>query len=247
MRRVVCAAAVVTTAVLALGAPPAALGQTVAATGAPSRDGLADAGQLAPRRPAPPRRPRPPIGLRAYALSDSTEMTAADTFTATLGSKTMTGLGGGFEVLNLWSGLFARLNFSQSSGAGERVLLFDDEAIPLGIPMHVKLNPLEAGAGWRADLGRRRMVGVYGGGSLLRMRFRQTSDFADPDEDIDETTNGFAAFGGVDVTIARWVMIGAEGQYRRVPNAIGQDGLSQAFGENDLGGMTFRVLFGIRR
>jgi opacity protein-like surface antigen len=235
------------TLVLALAAPSAALAQGVTAADAPSGESFADASQLAPRRPAPPRRPRPPIGLRAYAFSDSTEMTAAETFTATLGSKTMTGLGGGFEVLNLWSGLFARLDFSQSSAAGQRVVFFEDEAIPLGIPMHVTLNPLEAGAGWRVDLGRRRLVGVYGGGSLLRMRFRQTSDFADPDEDIDDTTNGFAAFGGVDVTIARWVMIGAEGQYRRVPNAIGQDGVSEAFGENDLGGLTFRVLFGIRR
>jgi hypothetical protein len=159
----------------------------------------------------------------------------------------MTGLGGGFEVLNLWSGMFARLNFSVASAAGERVILFENGAIPTGIPLHVKLNPLEAGAGWRSDLGRRRLVGVYGGASLLRMRYRQTSDFAQPDEDIDETFNGLSAFGGVDFTIARWVMIGAEGQYRLVPDGLGQDGSSKAFGESDLGGLTFRVMVGIRR
>ena len=198
------------------------------------------------RPPAVPAR-RPPIGFRAYAWSDATEMAAADTFDATLGTTRMTGLGGGGEVLRLWRGVFARAGISTSSAAGERVVVFEREAIPLGIPMHVRLTPLEIGGGWRTDFGRQRAVGVYGGGALIRMHFEQTSDFAQSGEDIDQTTSGFAAFGGVDYTIARWIVIGAEGQYRSIPNAIGQDGASKAFGENDLGGLTFRVVFGIRR
>jgi hypothetical protein len=139
------------------------------------------------------------------------------------------------------------LSYSQASRVGQRVAVFEGRAIPLGISMRVQLNPLEAGAGWRSDLGRRRIVGVYGGGGLVRMRYRQTSDFAQNAEDVDETFSGYMAFGGFDVTIGGWVMIGVEGQFRVVPEALGQSGVSQAFGDTDLGGTTFRVMVGIRR
>jgi opacity protein-like surface antigen len=200
-----------------------------------------------PARPGIVRPDQPPIGLRAYGFMDSTTMTASESFEATLGSKTMRGIGGGFEVLRLWEGVFARLNYSTAKRTGERVIVFEGEAISLGIPMAVEITPLEAGAGWRSDFGRRRIVGFYGGGSLVRMRYRQTSDFAERDEDIDDTFTGYAVFGGLDVTIASWVMIGAEAQYGWVPNGLGQSGASQAFGETDLGGRSFRVMVGIKR
>jgi hypothetical protein len=201
--------------------------------------------QIRPRQPVRPR--REPIGVRAYAFSDATTMRATKTFDATVGTTTMTGLGAGVEVLRLWHKVFARAAFSTSSAVGERVIVFEGKPIPLGIPMHVRLSPIELGGGWREDLGRRRTVGVYAGASIIRMRFEQTSDFAQADDDVDETSGGFAAFGGVDYTIAKWLVVGAEGQFRTVPNALGQDGVSKALGEKELGGMTFRVMFGIRR
>jgi hypothetical protein len=208
---------------------------------------LASTDAIAQTGPGILRPAQPSIGLRAYAFVDATEMTAADTFRATLGATAMEGIGGGLEVLRLWEGVFARLNYSTSKRTGERVAMIDGNAIPLGIPMRVEITPLEAGAGWRSDLGRRRLVGLYGGASLVRMRFRQTSDFAARDEDVDETFNGYGVFGGLDVTIASWVMIGAEAQYRLVPDGLGQSGVSQALGETDLGGTTIRVMIGIRR
>jgi hypothetical protein len=36
-------------------------------------------------------------------------MTASDSFKATLGTSTLSGYGGGGEILNLWKGLFARV------------------------------------------------------------------------------------------------------------------------------------------
>jgi hypothetical protein len=201
--------------------------------------------QIRPRQPVRPR--REPIGLRAYAFSDATTLDAKKTFNATLGTSTMTGLGAGVEVLRLWHKVFARGAFSTSSAAGERVIVFENTAIPLGIPMHVRLSPLEVGGGWREELGRRRTVAIYAGASFMRMRFEQTSDFAAADDDLDEAFSGFVTFGGVDYTIAKWIVVGVEGQSRFLPNAIGQDGASKAFGEKDLGGMTFRVMFGIRR
>lgn len=201
--------------------------------------------QVRPRQPVRPR--REPLGLRAYAFSEATTLDASKTFNATLGTSTMTGLGAGVEVLRLWHKVFARGAFSTSSAAGERVIVFEGTAIPLGIPMHVRLSPLEIGGGWREELGRRRTVAIYAGASFLRMRFEQTSDFATADDDLDEAISGFVTFGGVDYTIAKWIVVGVEGQSRFLPNAIGQDGASKAFGEKSLGGMTFRVMFGIRR
>ena len=199
---------------------------------------------------APPgvlRPAQPPIGLRVYAFVEATEMRAAETFRATLGTASMEGVGGGLEVLRLWNGVFARLTYATARHTGERVVVFQSEAIPLGIPMTVELTPFEAGTGWRTDFGRSPIVGAYGGASLVRMRFRQTSDFANRNEDFDETFNGYGVFAGVDVTIGGWVMVGAEAQYRMVPDGLGQSGVSQAFGETDLGGTAIRVMVGIRR
>jgi hypothetical protein len=196
-------------------------------------------------RAVPPRQSR--IGVRAYFLADSMLMTASESFEAVVGSSQFTALGGGGEALRLWRGLFARAAVSDTTREGDRVALFDDEAIPLGIPLEVRMTPVEIGGGWRSDVGASRSIGVYGGGGFLRVRYRETSQFAGPSENIDESYNGYVVFGGADVTIARWLMLGAEVQYRTVPDAIGSGGVSAAFDETDLGGIALRVMVGIRR
>jgi hypothetical protein len=185
--------------------------------------------------------------LRAYFLIDTNRMTARDTFDAVVGTSTFAARGGGGEALRLWRGLFARVAYSQIAEEGERVVIFEDEPVRLGIPLEVRMSPLEIGGGWRADLGRARAIGVYGGGGLLRVRYRETSQFAGSGENVDETFNGHVVFGGVDVTLFRWIMLGAEAGYRFVPDAIGEGGVSAAFDEHDLGGATLRFVIGVKR
>jgi hypothetical protein len=185
--------------------------------------------------------------LRAYFLFDSTTLTASETFDAVVGKSRLAMPGGGAEVLRLWKGLFARVAFSSVKETGSRVVVFDDEVIDLGIPLTVELAPLEIGGGWRFPaLAAGRLV-PYAGGGFLRMGYRETSQFAIGDDNTDTSFNGGLVFGGIEASIVSWVIAGAEAQYRSVPGALGDGGVSQAFGDTDLGGVTVRVLVGIRR
>jgi hypothetical protein len=110
------------------------------------------------------------------------------------------------------------------------------------------MRPLEFGLGWRATpLGRSGRVVPYAAGGLLIMGYQETSEFADDEENVERTFNGFSFLGGIEIRLAPWVIAGAEAQYRSIPDAIGAGGVSQAFDETDLGGFTFRVLVGLGR
>jgi hypothetical protein len=197
--------------------------------------------------PPSPRAPSSRSFLRAYFLFDSTELAAAESFGAVIGKSRLSMLGGGGEVLGLWKGLFARVAFSSVKETGSRVVVFDDEVIDLGIPLTVEMRPLEVAAGWRFPGMLRGRLVPYAGGGLLRMGYKERSEFAIGDDNTDTTFTGTLVFGGLEASIVSWVIAGAEVQYRSVPDALGGGGVSQAFGENDLGGVTVRVLVGIRR
>ena len=97
----------------------------------------------------PPRAPREPIGFRAFVSFDMVALAAADSFDAALGTSSMTAVGGGGEVLNLWKGLFARVGVSSMSDTGTRVAIVDDDIFDLEIPLDVKMRTIEFGGGWR--------------------------------------------------------------------------------------------------
>ena len=197
------------------------------------------------RRPAPP--PRDLVGVRLFVLSDRTDMTASRTFDAVIGTSEFVSRGGGGEVIRVWKGLFARVAATTLKESGSRVVVFGNDAIPLGIPLSLEMQQVEMAAGWRFNDHDRSRIVAYAGGGLLRLRYKESSEFADPADTNDERFNGSAVFGGIDVSIWKWFMVGAEAQYRAVPDAIGTGGVSKAFSETDLGGLTVRVLAGIRR
>jgi hypothetical protein len=189
--------------------------------------------------------PRAPTGLRAFAAFDLNRMAAAESFGAVVGSRDLTGFGAGAEVLRLWSGLFARVGVSRIRADGNRVVVFGDESVSVGVATTVRMTPLELAGGWRFG-GRRRVV-PYGGAGLVRLTYEETTDFDQPNEDTSETFLGSLLFGGLDVQVAGPLGFGAEVQHRRLANALGTAGASAAFGENDLGGLTIRVWIGIGR
>ena len=199
--------------------------------------------------PPPVARPAPAARtfLRAYFLFDSTSMAAAETFDAVIGTSRLSMAGAGGEALGLWKGLFARVAFSSASETGSRVDVFDDEVVSVGIPVTIELRPLEIAAGWRARPFAAGRLVPYVGGGLLRMGYKETSDFSDPDDNVDTSFTGGVLFGGIEASLVSWIVAGAEVQYRTLPNAIGAGGVSEVFEETDLGGMTFRVLIGVRR
>ena len=201
--------------------------------------------------PAPPatRKPPPktPTGVRLYGLVDVDFMAATQTFDATLGSSTLIGFGGGADITNVWGGLFLRAALSHVGKSGERVAVAGDEIFPLGIGLKLSMTPIEFGAGWRAPVGKRKRANAYGGGGLLLVRYSETGDFAAADDDTNESFPGSFFVGGVDFLIGKVFNVGFEGQYRIVKNALGDGGVSQIFGEDDLGGFTIRAMFGIRK
>lgn len=185
--------------------------------------------------------------LRAYFHVDFTTLAASRTFDAVIGKSQLSMQGGGGEALNLWKGLFARVAFSSARETGSRVIVIDDEVIPIGIPLTVELKPLEIGGGWRFRPMAGGRIVPYVGAGVLRVGYRERSDFAQSGDDTDATFNGSFVFGGVEASLFSWIIAGVEAQYRTVPDALGGGGVSGAFGETDLGGTTLRVLIGIRR
>lgn len=217
---------------------------------------LADDGQLFQQtRPRPPQPPRPrlpplppqPLGLRAYFLYDAVSLRASDSFDAVLGTSTMTGAGGGGELLHFWKNAFARVALSQMSDSGTRVAIVDGQVLDLGIPIDVTLRTVEVGGGWRFFRRRMPNVAFYTGASLLLVTLEETSDVGTSPIEDRSSSNGYALFGGVDLRFRkwRWLTAGAEVQFRGVPGALGDGGASEEFGEKDLGGAAVRVMVGV--
>src|SRR5438128_1833061 len=85
---------------------------------------------------------------------------------------------------------------------------------------------------------------AFAGDAALLLSYKETSKFADAGENVSDTFTGYDAFGGVDFGISKWLVAGGEAQYRSVPNALGDGGLSQQLNESNLGGFTFRFTIG---
>lgn len=183
------------------------------------------------------------LGVRAWFGVDLNTMSAGKSFDAVLGSKQLTALGGGAD-LRVWNNVFARVSFSRAKKEGERAVVFNGQAIPIGVPITVSYAPIEVGAGW--NFGTYSGVTPYAGAGLFRLAYKEESDFGTPDEEVEFSKNGYVVFGGVEVPVWKYIIVGGEAQYRSVPDAIGTGGVSRDFEETNLGGFTFRVLFGAR-
>jgi hypothetical protein len=193
----------------------------------------------------PRRNPKPGVG--GFGLFESEWMSAKDSFDAVFEKSQLQAAGLGAEAFNLFRGLFARVSFSKTSESGSRVAIVNDEALPLNISLELKLTTTEIGGGWRVPLDRRGRYSGYGGGGLLFVSYRETSQFASTGDDSRESFTGYSVFGGLDVRVWKIVYAGAEVQYRLVPDALGEGGVSKEYGETDLGGLVVRVLFGVRK
>lgn len=172
-------------------------------------------------------------------------MTAKDTFDAIAGETTMFGGGAGVEVHRLWRHVFLRASASRLRLEGERIFVFDGTVFRLGIPMDVQLTPLELAAGWRFDREGRRFVPYLGGGTVF-MNFREDSEGATASERVRKRFTGSVAFVGVDMSVVRFVSVGAELGYRMV-KVTRPGGALGAFREDDLGGVTMRVMVSVGR
>jgi opacity protein-like surface antigen len=186
-----------------------------------------------------------PIGLRGFGAFGQTTFVAKESFDAVLGKNAGPTLGGGVQVLLPW-GIFVEAGAWKFEGDGERVFVGpDDEVFRLGIPVAIRVTPLEVTGGWRFRRGPR--VVPYGGAGYSSYRYRETSDFAEPGEDVDEKFTGFHVVGGAEYLPFRWVGIGAEVVWSSIADALGKGGVSAAFNEDNLGGTSIRLKISVGR
>jgi hypothetical protein len=200
-----------------------------------------------PRLRATSSTPARSVEIGGYAMLGNISFTAVESFDAILGTPSGPIFGGGARVGLPWGGLFVDLGAWRFHAEGERAFVFQDEVIRLGIPVDVKVTPIEISAGWQFRVRRLPELTPYVAGGLTSMRYQETSDFSAAGEDVDETFGGYHVLGGARYTITRWLGIAGEASWTTVPDAIGMAGVSEAFNESDLGGATFRFKITIGR
>jgi len=187
------------------------------------------------------------VGLSGYGVIGDIRLDAAETFEAVSDTSHTRVMGAGIQVTNLWRFLFVDFAVSSMTIDGERVFIDEDRTVrPLGIPLEVSMRYVDVAAGWRSLHGR---LSPYIGGGFSRLRYRETSELARPGENVAEGANGPLFLAGLDLTLYRWVRVGAELRYRRFGGVLGSGGASAKFGEDSAGGVSIavRVSFGVTR
>jgi hypothetical protein len=198
--------------------------------------------QRAYRRPGA--RPPSRTGVQIFGAVDVEHMLAVQSFGATLGTATLFGYGAGVDFVNLGGGdLFVRVALSELSKSGTRL---DGSTFSNGLALTVKMVPVDLGVGWRfSHLTRGNQVTPYVGGGALLLHYSETTPSGDSTDNTIAWFPGFEGFAGVDLRLGASVFLAPEVDFRSVPKAIGQGGVSQIFGESNLGGVVFRVRVGV--
>jgi hypothetical protein len=187
---------------------------------------------------------QPSIGARAYLTYGTTSFAAADTFEAVGAASRQSGLGGGGTVTGLWHGLFADVAVSQQKVNGERAFINNGNVYHLGIPLSIKMRPVDVAAGWRFARGR---VSPYAGGGMTFISYTEQGAFAEAGDDVSDRASGGLFLGGADVAVIKWITVGGEVRYRAVSGVLGNDGISQVVGDDQLGGLSASLRISVGR
>ena len=121
------------------------------------------------------------------------------------------------------------------------------EVFPLGIPLDGRRHPardhrrLALRERLVARLSRTRAAA----GALTR--YKETSQFADAAENVDERFSGWHILGGAEFRLTRWLGVAGEIALTSVPDALGVGGVSEAFDETNLGGTSYRLKISVGR
>jgi len=133
---------------------------------------------------------------------------------------------------------------SQQKIKGERVFINGADVYRLGTALRITTRPIDVAAGWRFDMGR---LSPFLGGGISVVSYKETSDFAQPGDDVSERASGGLFLGGVDVALTSWLFVGGEVRSRSVSGVLGQGGISEALGDNKLGGVSAALRFAVGR
>jgi opacity protein-like surface antigen len=184
------------------------------------------------------------LGARGFVTFGSSSFAASESFEAVAGTSRASGWGGGGTVVGLWRGVFVDVAVSLHDLDGERVFVDGGTVYGLGIPVEISIRPLDVAAGWRAALGR---VSPYAGAGLSFVSYKERADFALSGDDVDAQESGPLILAGLDISLMRFLFAGVDFRYRSVGGILGAGGVSQVFGEDQLGGATIAVRLSVGR
>ena len=180
---------------------------------------------------------RPRVGFRGYGDVAYQWFTASDSFKAIFDTNAGVFYGGGGQVT--FGNFYVDVNVQRFEKTGERAFVFEGDVFRLGIPDRITMTPLVVTAGYRF-VTRERVV-PYVGGGVGSLRFEETADFGDPDDDVSERFTSYHAVAGAEYAIRKWLFVAGEVRYAAVPDALGAPGISADFDESDLGGVAIAV------
>jgi opacity protein-like surface antigen len=183
-------------------------------------------------------------GILVYGSYASTAFTAADSFKAVSGTARHPGFGGGIVENRLWRGLFVDIGMFQTTVKGERVFLDSGTVYKLGIPLQVKVTPIDLVGGWRVTKDR---LSTFLGAGVSSVSYKETGDFSEGDDNVSQRKVGPVLLGGVDVALTKWVQVGAEIRYRAIKGVLGSGGVSEVYGEKELGGVSAAMRMSVGR
>ena len=184
------------------------------------------------------------LGIRGYGLFGNTAFAARDTFEAVAGTSDYRVIGGGATVTNVWRGVFLDVGLSQSKIDGARIFIDGTSVYQLGIPLHIRVHPLDIAAGGRMTNGR---FSPFAGAGLTSLRYEETGGFADAGDNVSERKLGLLVLAGAEIRVLKWVHVGGELRHRSVTGVLGTHGVSQTLDEDDLGGLSVAARFSIGR
>jgi opacity protein-like surface antigen len=160
---------------------------------------------------------------------------------ATRSAEAVFGSAGGFTFggavrYDVWRGAFVSAGVRTFSKEGERVFLAGPGAPvqKLGFPLSLRLTPIQLLAGYRFRRGQ--LVAPYAGVGVAVTSYSETSQVAGESFDLDGTETGLLGVAGVELGRGR-LRGGLELGYSAVSGVLGLGGVSQVYGEDDLGGL----------
>lgn len=176
------------------------------------------------------------LSVRGFGTLAVEQQAAKDSFDAVVGSTSVTSFGAGLQVTNVWRRLFVEIGAERASLDGERVFVDGSTVERLGIPVEITVAPLDVMAGWRFGSGRSRFT-PYAAAGLTSIGYSESSDFATDEENLDERATGFVLAAGVEARLRRLVHLRGELRFRQAGGVLGDQGVSQEYGEKNLGGI----------
>lgn len=211
-------------------------------TGAPSpwRRGWVLATELTfldPRPGRPASRPAEFL-VRGFGQYAGTLFTARDSIEAVLDTSLGQSFGGGAQVV-LRNGLFAQGSIDRFEKTGSRVVASNQQLFRLDVPNTVRITPIAATIGYR-DARSDRSIGYVGAGVGWHVVEERSPALA-ATGNVRQGHVGYHLVGGAEYRVNSSLWLAGEVQWTTVPDALGQVGIAQTFGETNLGGTTFRV------